>query len=152
MISDQNYFVVTIEDNTNLALPTESVIGIYPCPKLFSLPFSPANILGIGVVAGQAVPVVNITKKSLSIEVTAQKKPLLLILKNKLERFGILIDKVVGLKHFPNDRIKPVNPLENLPANLNLPGSIKSQKLQVFENNGTTIWLLDPKEMVWVEV
>ena len=83
---------------------------VIPLKEFTDLPCTPSYILGIANVRGQMVSIVNIKKFFELSEKGLTNLNRLIVLEEGLMRFGILADRVLGVRSVPISEIQPTVP------------------------------------------
>lgn len=137
----KNYFVVVI-NQMNIGFPINSVFGVYPMPKLYTIPNLPKPVLGISIISQQPLPIVEILCSEWK---TQNSKNLAIILENGYDKFGLRIDKVKGIFSVP------VSAIKELKDNQLAPKPFADYVKEVWDNAGELFWILEPKKMIWYQ-
>lgn len=88
---------------SNLVAPLDHVTEILHCPKMTFVPGTQQWVVGIANVRGTLLPVMDL-RGYLGLETQAKTyKSRVLVVKDEDHRVGLLVDEVLGLRHFSEE-------------------------------------------------
>lgn len=93
------------------ALPLAHVVETMRALPLETLPDMPHFMLGISVIRGAAVPVVNVAKLTGSAAGTASPPARYVTLKLDARRVALAVDSVIGVRDLPPESLEAIPPL-----------------------------------------